>query len=355
MTNANNFDDLSDIKWDGSRALKGSNSAFGTCNGYFLKILTKKPEIHDLLIRNEIEFTPKFINYRLVNYEEFKNFTKKNDIDLKIEKHKGAHLYTFEKINFKEIPVLIKNEGITKDLIKNLLYSITCVFSKLYEHGYTYHDACWKNIIWNTDKNEPFIIDIDSALYYDRVYDKRSFAQQTFHQVYLSIERKNEQKFNNLQFFDVCIITNLFFSFMLGYYFDDAKKFLNEDGSANALARTLIENESLSDQNSEIAVALNDALSNSALKKVSDNAMTCLYNCIKYENVYPINNLIELVDDIPRQSVICPKCRHANNADEIYCQRCEYQISGMRTCPNPNCKRDIPTKSLYCRECGHYL
>lgn len=60
-------------------------------------------------------------------------------------------------------------------------------------------------------------------------------------------------------------------------------------------------------------------------------------------------------DPYPNPELKCPKCGHVNDANEIYCQRCEYQISGMRTCPNPYCKRDIPTKSLYCRECGHQL
>ena len=193
---------LNGIEWK-----KGNYSLYGIYDDYFVKYLPIKPAIHNFLINDfnsKIRScTPRFKEFHKV--EEIKSGTA------------YKYLYIFEKVDIVEIPDYFKEE-LPKDNIKNILSGLIYVFNKLNKSGFSFHDACWKNICWNKNKGEVCIIDIDSVVKIDGKFkDLGGKGDSPFVTTFRNVEKKYE--LNDLEFLDVCIVINMFFSFAVGLYF----------------------------------------------------------------------------------------------------------------------------------------
>ena len=192
---------LNDTEWEIRH-----NSRTGLYGDYFVKHLPTKPAIHSFLINNFNSiirsYTPRFKEFHKV--EE-----RKSGITYK-------YLYLFEKVDIVEIPEYFKEE-LSKDNIKNILSGSIYVFNKLNKSGFVFHDACWKNICWNKNKDEVCIIDIDSVVKIDGSFkDLGGKGDSPFVTTFRNVEKKYE--LNDLEFLAVCIVTNMFFSFAVGLY-----------------------------------------------------------------------------------------------------------------------------------------
>lgn len=221
---------LNGTEWE-----KGNNSLYGIYGDYFVKYLPTKPEIHDFLINDfnsKIGLcTPRFEGFHKVE-------DRKSGITYK-------YLYLFEKVDIVEIPKHFKEE-LSKDNIKNILSGLIYVFNKLNESGFAFHDACWKNICWNKNKDEVCVIDIDSVVRIDSKFeDLRGLGDTNFHTIFL--KAKKMYGLNDLEFLNVCITTNMFVSFAVGLYlkkmdvtftrnlgYDQVNKFINDVFDNNA-------------------------------------------------------------------------------------------------------------------------
>lgn len=101
-------------------------------------------------------------------------------------------------------------------------------------------------------------------------------------------------------------------------------------------------------------------LKNSADAKVKDLAAILEHYC--HKGIDSLSYLEDAINDRlqSRDSsypeithVECPKCRHVNQTDEIYCQRCGHQLCGDRKCPH--CSRNTPVLSKFCVHCSRQL
>jgi len=118
-------------------------------------------------------------------------------------------------------------------------------------------------------------------------------GQQTFHQVYLSLRKRNGLEKNDLEFLDVCIIVNLFILFALGYYLEDKEFIHRKVSTSNRVIINLIENKPI---NCGIP-------HNSELIKILKDAINCAQKCIEEGNVGYIVNILSLVRKIPSYSM----------------------------------------------------
>ncbi len=66
--------------------------------------------------------------------------------------------------------------------------------------------------------------------------------------------------------------------------------------------------------------------------------------------VVPTPALQPGVAPAPQARVTCPTCGLRNAATEVYCQRCIHQLCGDRGCPH--CQAPAPARAPYCPQCG---
>lgn len=56
---------------------------------------------------------------------------------------------------------------------------------------------------------------------------------------------------------------------------------------------------------------------------------------------------------VPPATITCPRCKQPNDAADIYCKDCTYQLCGNRGCQH--CQGTAPARAVYCPECGGRL
>ncbi len=226
--------------------LFGSKSLFALHEDFFIKILMKKPFVHNVLIKYSTllmenpftvdlyKYSPILLAYKELSRAEILFLTKKTPrLTSYLKNVKTAHLYVFERRELIKISHLLQQGLLTldKELVMKLMKTLIYTVNLLQTEGFTYHDLCDENLLWDLRTEQPFLIDLDSAIPNNFLYDeakKLLEGQHTYHRVYLYLRKRKElkKKFRDLKLFGSCLIFNYFLA-IIGTYFTKKYQMMN--------------------------------------------------------------------------------------------------------------------------------
>ncbi len=210
--------------------LFGSKSLFAIHEDYFIKILPRKPFVHDVLIKHSpftnenaplvdlYKFSPRLLAFKLLTPDDLLTIKKVQPrLSAFLKNVKTGYMYVFERRNFIKIQHLLQKNLLTldKETVAKIMKSLIYTINLLHLEGFTYHDLCGDNLLWDIDIHQAFLIDLDSSIPAHLPYEeakKYLIGQHTFHRVYHYLRKKKEHRaaFRDLSLFGSCLIYNFF-------------------------------------------------------------------------------------------------------------------------------------------------
>ncbi len=286
--------------------LYGSKSLFALHEDFFIKILPKKPFVHDVLLKHSpftnenaplidlYKYSPRLLAWKELIRSDIKDLImKKPHLAGYLKNVDLAYLYVFERRELIKIHQLLSKKLLLldKEIIAKIMNSLIYTINLLQMEGFTYHDLCDDNLLWDVRTQQPFLIDLDSAVPTHLRYEeaqKYLEGQHTYHRVYLYLRRNKEYRrhLKDLRLFGSCLIFNYFITLLTTSL---TKKYNMMNYYARELSRILVLK--TAPMLNEIQILLNNARYRGVLQR----SLEILLETIETEQPGRINALLGLL------------------------------------------------------------
>lgn len=295
----------------------GNESKYAFKDGHFIKCLKHKApdKVHSFFTTNKLNntlgsFIPTFEMYYTLKDDDLRLLNK-------VTWNVGAypHVYVFSKVAFLDLR-LFYNKRESKDVIP-VLDDLHAFFNELDEENIVYQDACWENIGCNKVTGKLCVIDIDSMVDNQEIYDKiKNFGSPLFHTSFLQFKRKYPHLIHNIKWLNLCTFHNMLFAFVIGLAIDNTEyTFMKKKSAVNAIVTSYINGNYTNkvDTPTSFQFTLDDESVN-VLKRATQIVRDCMEG--DFDGISPYADMArlatELVDKyptvrVPQQIPITPK------------------------------------------------
>ncbi len=285
----------------------GSKSLFAFHEDFFIKILPKKPFVHEILIKHSpfinerapfvdlYKYSPRLLAFRILQRENLREIMKSQPrLAAFLKNVQQGYLYVFERRDLIKIHHLLQKDllNLDKDTCTKIMKSLIYTINLLHLEGFTYHDLCGDNLLWDINTNQAFLVDLDSSVPIRWSYEEAKahlVGQHTYHRVYLYLRRKKEYRklLYDLNLFGSCLIFNYFLALMMTSF---TKQYHKINYYAQELPKVLLLDAEPTMDETKIL------LQKPRLKFFFQRSLQILENTIKKRQPSRINALLGLID-----------------------------------------------------------